>query len=145
VMLVSLPPQIRVSAMLLLLSRKLILRALRWPSKVWRSYIVQWSVVSTDEVNSKITGFLQGKLSKIHTFNITMLFVCLSVTFKLLNCVTLLQIRCEYYDDLGGHYNALGFNCRHLVKTKWRTCKVLRCGQYFLQNIFCVLLDRGEL
>jgi len=50
-------------------------------------------------------GFLQGKLSEIQTCNIIMLFcvlVCLSVAFKYLNSVTLLQMWCEHYDDLEG-------------------------------------------
>jgi len=83
--------------------------------------------------------------SKIHTFNVTMLFLCLSVAFKILNHATLLQMWCEHYDELGGHYDDLGFNCRHFVITKWRTCELLRCERYVLQNICCVLLDRGEM
>jgi len=53
--------------------------------------------------------------------------VCLSVAFKFLNHVTLLQIRCEHYDGLGEHQEALGFVCRHLVLTEWRACELLWC------------------
>ena len=33
-------------------------------------------------------GLLEGKLSEIRTFNIAMMFVCLSVAFKFLKLVT---------------------------------------------------------
>jgi len=41
--------------------------------------------------------------------------------------MTLLQIRCEHYDDLGEHQEALGTVCRHFVLTKWRACELLWC------------------
>jgi len=70
-------------------------------------------------INSIMTDFWEGKLSKIHTFDIAMLFVCpcvsvcLSVAFKFLNHLT----DCYKSDvnimvTLGGHQNDLGYNSR---------------------------------
>jgi len=55
--------------------------------------------------SSKLRGFLQGKCSETQTCNIVKFFVCLSVAFKFLNRVTLLQMWCEHYDDLGRHHD----------------------------------------
>ena len=41
--------------------------------------------------------------------------------------MTLLQIRCELLDGLGGNQETLGSVFRNLVLTKWRACELLWC------------------
>jgi hypothetical protein len=87
-------------------------------------------------------------ISKIHNFNIAMLSVCLSVclsvAFKILNRVNDCYKYCVNSMMTWRHHDALVFNWRLLVITK-RTCELLRCEQYVLLTISCVLLDRGEM
>jgi len=41
--------------------------------------------------------------------------------------MTLLQIRCEHLDGVGGNQEPLGLVFRNLVLTKWRACELLWC------------------
>jgi len=120
-----------------------------WPSNYDVIFREIRSVGATDEtdiqtdgqygnINSIMHGLLEGKLSDIQI--LTSLFfscvsICLSVAFKFLSHMTLLQIRCEHYDDLGEHQEDLGSVCRHLVLTKWRACELLWCERCRLYTV----------
>jgi len=69
-------------------------------------------------ISNILRGLMEGKLSEIQILTsscFSSVSVCLHVAFKFLNHVTLLQIRCEHYDGLGEHQEALGFVCSLLV------------------------------
>jgi len=94
-------------------------------------------------INSIMHGLLEGKLSEIQILTsscFSCVSVCLSVAFKFLSHMKLLQIRCEYYDDLDEHQEALGTVCRHLVRKKWTACELLWCERCRSYNVcYCIV------
>jgi len=84
------------------------------------SYIVTFGQL-VQHVKPTDTNRHYGNMSRI-------MFVCLSVAFKFMNRVTdCYKSQCEPYDDLAGRHDALCFNCRHLVITKWRASELSSC------------------
>jgi len=84
-MFLSLSPQIRVSTMLLLLTREMLPRELRWHSNLYSPLIVKVGLLvqrmkqadrQTVWQYELLNAWFDGKVSKIQTFNIAMLFVC---------------------------------------------------------------------
>ena len=119
-----------------------------WPSNIWRhilwhsvSWFNRWSGHTDGQycnMSNIMCGLLEGKLTKIQILTspcCSCVLVCLSVAFKLLNSVTLLQMWCENYDDFVGHQEALGFVFRHLVLMKWRACELLRFERCMLYTV----------
>ena len=119
--------------------------ALRFSSKILRSSFVINR--STDEMNAHIdrqwssissitSGFMLRTFFTVKTFSVAILIVCLSVAFKLLNCVTSL---CKSGEKFVMNLEALGaFDGEKFSQRELNELGVKEIYQFEITNWFAV-------